>query len=141
MRTFFRYCEERGWTRHNPALKLKPPLAKLKPKLPFSASEMEKILWAAEQYPELYPKAGGCAKKVKPFILVLRYAGLRIRDYVCLKTDDAKDGKIFIQTQKTGMPIWVPIPEEVSALLKSIEGFGSHYFESGNGLPKSGAAD
>jgi site-specific recombinase XerD len=72
IRTFFRFCEERGCSRHNPALKLKPPLAKLKPKLQFSASEMEKILWAAEQYPEHYPKAGGYAKKVKPFILVLR---------------------------------------------------------------------
>ena len=105
LRTFFRFAEERGWTRHNPALKLKPPLAKTIPKLPFSDSEMEKILWAAERYPELYPMSGDYGKKVRPFVLVLRYAGLRIRDCACLKTGDVMDGKIFIHTQKTGTPV------------------------------------
>src|SRR5713226_67941 len=141
LRTFFRFCEERGWTRHNPALRLKAPLARMLPKLPFSATEMEKILWAADQYPELYPKSGEHGKKVTAFILVLRYAGFRIRDCVCLKTGDVKDGKIFIHTQKTGTPVWVPIPQEVSAALKSVEGFGSYFFWSGNGLPKSAVAD
>jgi integrase/recombinase XerD len=142
LRTFFRFCEERGWTRHNPALKLKAPIAKIKQKLPFSTQEMEKILWAADQYPELYPKAGEYAKKVKPLILVLRYAGLRIRDCVCLKTDSLNDGKIFVpDTQKTGVAVWVPVPKEVSEALTAIQGFGSYFFWSGNGLPKSAVAD
>jgi integrase/recombinase XerD len=141
LRTFFRFAEERGWTRHNPALKLKAPIAKHTPKLPFSDSEMEKILWAAEQYPELYPMSGDYGKKVKPFILVLRYAGLRIRDCVCLKTSDVKDGKIFIHTQKTGTPVWVPIPKSVVEAVKLIKTFSSYFFWSGNGLPKSAVAD
>jgi integrase/recombinase XerD len=141
LRTFFRFAEERGWTRHNPALKLKAPIAKHTPKLPFSDSEMEKILWAADQYPELYPMSGDYGKKVKPFILVLRYAGFRIRDCVCLKTSDVKDGKIFIYTQKTGSPVWVPIPKTVIQALDSIKTFSTYFFWSGNGLPKSAVAD
>jgi integrase len=142
LRTFFRFCEERGWTRHNPALKLKAPLAKIKQKLPFTAQEMEKILWAADQYPELYPRSGEHGKKVKAFILVLRYAGLRIRDCVCLKTDSLNNGKIFVpDTQKTGVPVWVPVPKDVIDALGKIQDFGAYYFWSGNGLPKSAVAD
>src|ERR1700722_428112 len=104
LKTFFKFAQESGWVTANPAKFLKAPIAKPTQKLPFSDSEMEKILWAADQYPELYPMSGDYAKKVKPFILVLRYAGFRIRDCVCLKTSDEKDGKILIHTQKTGTP-------------------------------------
>jgi integrase/recombinase XerD len=85
--------------------------------------------------------SGDYGKKVKPFVLVLRYAGLRIRDCVCLKTDDVKDGKIFIHTQKTGTPVWVPVPKFVEDALQGIKGFGTYFFWSGNGLPKSAVAD
>jgi integrase/recombinase XerD len=141
LRTFFRFCEGRKWTRHNPALNLKAPLARPNPKLPFTDSEMEKLLWAAERYPELYPMSREYGKKVKAFVLTLRYAGLRIRDCVCLRTGDVQDGKIFIHTQKTGTPVWVPIPKHVTEALKSIENFGTYFFWSGNGLPKSAVSD
>lgn len=83
----------------------------------------------------------GHGKKVRPFVLLLQYAGLRIRDAVCLRRDPWKNGKIFLRTAKTGTTVWIPIPKKVVEALESIKHFGEHFFRSGNGLPKSAAAD
>ena len=47
---------------------LKAPQGKPTLTLPFLDAEMEKILWAAERYPELYPMSREYGKKVKPFV-------------------------------------------------------------------------
>jgi integrase/recombinase XerD len=141
LRTFFKFCQESGWIATNPAKVLKAPQGKAAPTLPFSDPEMEKILWAAEQYPELFPMSREYGKKVKPFILLLQYSGLRIRDAVCLRTDALKDGKLFLRTAKTETPVWIPLPKSVVESLKSIKDFGGYFFWSGNGLPKSAVAD
>ena len=78
LKTFFRFCQERGWVKTNPAILLKAPHSKPKTAVPFSDAEMEKILWAAEQYPELYPMSREHGRKVKAFVLVLQYSGLWI---------------------------------------------------------------
>ena len=141
VRTFFRFCEERGWLRNSPATKLKAPVVKASMKRPFSDAETEKIVWAADQYPELYPMSGEYGKKVKPFVLLLQHSGLRIRDAVCLRTDAVKNGKIFVQTQKTGSQVWIPLPTSVVDALDGIRQCGDFYFWSGRGLPKSAVAD
>jgi integrase/recombinase XerD len=141
LRTFFRFCQERGWVKSNPAVFLKAPQSKSKEVVPFSDSELEKIFWAAERYTELFPMSREYGKKVKAFVLVLRYTGLRIRDVACLRVGALKDRKIFMPTQKTGSQVWIPVPESVVSALKEIHGFGDYYFWSGNGLPKSAVAD
>jgi len=141
LKTFFRFSHDSGWIGKNPARLLKAPKVKPGTTLPFTSSEMEKILWAAERYPELYPMSGEYGKKVRPFILVLSYAGLRIRDAVCLRTDSLNGGKILLRTAKTGTQVCVPVPKFVGEALDSIKGFGTYFFWSGNGLPKSAVAD
>jgi integrase/recombinase XerD len=141
LRTFFRFCHDSGWISKNPAKVLKSPKVSLKPTLPFSDDEIEKVLWACEQYPDLYPQSGEYAGKVKPFVLLLEYSGLRIRDAVCLRCDALKDGKILLRTAKTGTAVWIPLPKVAIEALKSIRGFGTYFFWSGNGLPKSAVAD
>ena len=141
MRTFFKFCQESGWIGTNPAKVLKAPKGKSSSTLPFTDSEMEKILWAAEQYPELYPMSREHGKKVKAFVLALQYTGLRIQDAACLRTDALKDGKLFLYTQKTGTPVWLPVPHAVVEQLQNIKTFGNYFFWSGNGLPKSAVSD
>jgi integrase len=141
LRTFFRFCMERGWTRKNPAVLLKSPSARFAPTLPFTDAEMEKILWACDLYLEEYPRSGKeYTAKLKAFVLLLRYSGLRIRDTVCLRRDAITEGKLFLYTQKTGVPVFVPLPELVLKALGKIRS-GDFYFWSGRGTPKSAVSN
>lgn len=133
LRTFFRFCADRGWMRSNPAKFLKAPKVKPKPTLPFSESEMEKILWACEVYPDS-PK--GRRAQVKALILLLRYSGLRIRDAITLRRGAILEGKLFLYTGKTGTGVYIPLPETV---LESLKGIGNeeYFFWTGEGKVKS----
>jgi len=51
---------------------------------------------------------------MKTFILRLRYSGLRRADAVAISEEKVKGGKVFLYTQKTRTPVWVPIPPFVS---------------------------
>ena len=49
-----------------------------------------------------------------------RTAGLRLQDAVTLRKDRIKDNKLFLYTQKTGTPVFIPLPVAVVAALTSI---------------------
>jgi integrase/recombinase XerD len=139
LRTFFRFCMERGWVKKNPAVALKSPSAKFRPTLPFTDEEMEKILWACEVYPDRPP---GRRKQVRAFVLLLRYSGLRIRDAVVLRNADITAGKLHIYTAKTGSSVVVPLPDVALQAIAAIQKVDSdRFFWSGNGNPKSCVAD
>jgi len=79
---------------------------------------------------------------MRAFVLLLRYTGLRIRDVVCLKRSALKNGKLFLRTQKTGVPVLLPLPPFVLEALEQCPAVDEKYFFwSGNGLPKSAVAD
>ena len=100
------------------------------------------MLWACEVYPEMGCYAGSNRKRIKAFLLVLRYTGLRIRDVVTLKRSAVKDGRIFVRTQKTGVQVLVPVPPAVIEALNEVPIISIEYlFWSGSGLPKSCVAD
>lgn len=141
LKTFFKFCIDNEWIKTNPAASLKPPQARLTPTLPFTDEEMEKILWATELYPTkgIYGEANRA--RIRAFVLLLRYSGLRIRDAVCLERKRIKDGKLFLYTQKTGTAVYLPLPKEAVEALHKLPGFSAHFFWSGNGLPKSAVAD
>ena len=75
-------------------------------------------------------------------ILLLRHSGLRIRDGATLERTRVKGGKLFLYTQKTGTPVWVPLPPAVIAALEQVPNANERYFFwSGNGDPKTTVAD
>jgi site-specific recombinase XerD len=140
LRSFFRFCAGMKWVEENPADALKAPKVKPKPTLPFVAEEVGKILAAVESYPTKNSFGYDNRARLRAFVLLLRYSGLRIRDTVCLRRDRIKDGKLMIYTQKTGQPVYVPLPPVViESLVKS--GDGELLFWSGHGNPKSAVAD
>ncbi len=95
LRSFFRYCHESKWIETNPARGIKAPQVKDGPTLPFTEDEMVRML------------AATIDRRLKAFILVLRYSGLRIGDAALLTTEHVQAGKILLYTAKTGTPVWI----------------------------------
>ncbi len=132
LRGFFRFCVESGWIEKNPFSCLKSPLVKQTPTMPFSDEEMAAMLSACELFPNKGVYGFDTGKRLRAFILLLRYSGLRRTDAVSLSEERVKDGKVFIYTQKTGTPVWVPIPTFVVEAMEEVRR-GRYYFWTGNG--------
>jgi len=141
LKTFFRFCVERGWRRGNPAGSLKAPLGRQAPTLPFTDAEIEKILWATEVYPIKGIHGEANRTRMRAFVNLLRFSGLRIRDAVTMEREKLAEGKVLLYTQKTGQPVYLPLPQSVVQELEKMNPHGKYFFWSGNGLEKSAVAD
>jgi len=126
---------ERGWIEKNPALLLKHPRAVHKPTLPFTDEEMARILAAIDKYPD-HPL--GRRKQLRAFVLLLRYAGLRVGDAVCLTGDRVAEGTVFLYTAKTGAPVRCTLPQVAIDNIEDIRKVDERFlFFSGNGEVKT----
>jgi integrase/recombinase XerD len=112
---------------------LKSPKVTPEPTLPFSKAEVEKLVKACDRF-------NGNGARLRAMILILRYSGLRISDAVALTRDRIVDGKLFLYTQKTGTPVYVPLPKKVTEALAGTGG-EKYFFWSGNGKLKSATED
>jgi integrase/recombinase XerD len=139
MRAFFRFCVDRGWIEKNPAVLLKSPIVTPKATLPFSDAEMEKIFWGCEVFKNKGIYGIYTSQRLRAFILLLRHSGLRIGDAVCLEKSRIQNGKLFLYTtQKTGTPVYVPLPEVCLKALENVKSQnGKYFFWTGEGTPKS----
>jgi len=149
VRTFFRFCRSRKWINENPAEGVSGPKFRDRPTLPFSKDEFENILKACDNFHSSHKSNGGKnAKRLRAFVLLLRYSGLRIGDALRLTDDPVpiKAGsrlivpphiighRIFLYTQKTGTNVYVPMPPEFFEALNEVEKLSQrYYFWSGNG--------
>jgi integrase len=134
MRAFFRFCEQARWIERNPAASVKAPKVKPAPTLPFSAEEMKRILDACDRYP-------GNADRMKAFVLTMRHSGLRIGDTIALTRDRLKGNKLFLYTQKTGTPVYVPLPPAAVEALGKLNGDSEYFFTSGKAKPQTARAN
>jgi len=123
LRAFFRFCEENKWIDENPVAKLKAPKINTPPTLPFNQDQIRAILKGCDEFWGSNKKPGGQnAKRLKAFVLLLRFSGLRISDAVQLSDEKIQGNKIFLYTQKTSVQVYVPIPgREVSVWLLFLE--------------------
>lgn len=130
LRAFLRFCERRKWIDDNPAVCLKAPKIWIKPTMPFTHTEMMKIYAAFDKYRKRAGVAN--AQRLKAFVLLLRYSGMRIGDTVKCEVDRIVGSKLFLYTQKTGVPVHCVLPDfvirELEAAPKSSEG---HFFWTG----------
>jgi integrase/recombinase XerD len=94
-----------------------------------------KILAALSQYIEqASPRARASAHRLRTLVLLLRYTGMRIGDVVKLTTDKIVGNKVFLYTQKTGVPVHVLLPQFVVESLDATPRVASqHLFWSGVG--------
>lgn len=143
LRAFLRFAQDSGWVKENAARKLKNPIVTDVPTLPFTQKEMTDVLAACDEYPDNYGKTGQAnACRLRAFVLVLRFSGLRIRDVVMLEKDRLTGNKLFLYTAKTGVPVYCPLPEFVIRALTEAPGSNSRYFFwTGESKPKSAVGD
>jgi integrase len=134
LKAFFRAAFVRRWIDDNPALALRGPKPRPRPTLPFTQGEMTRILTAVEHYPDKSGKMGrDNAIRLRAFILALRYTGMRIGDVTSLSVDRVAENRIFLYTQKTGVPVFCVLPRFASAALKTTPRLSEkYYFWTGN---------
>jgi integrase len=129
LKAFFRAAFLRKWIGDNPALTLRGPKPKPRPTPPFTEEEMTRILAAIEQYRDKARKTGqDNALRLRAFVLVLRYSGMRLGDVATLSTDRLIGQKIQLYTAKTGTPVYCVLPQFVADLLKCLPRISERYF-------------
>ncbi len=129
LRGFFRYCVENGWIEENPAKRLKAPQSKQRPTMPFTRDEMADILAACESYPDNYGRTGQAnSKRLRAFVLLLRYSGLRISDAASLARERLQGNRLFLYTAKTNVPVYCWLPDFVVQALDGASPLSEAYF-------------
>lgn len=129
---FFEWCAKRKFIDTNVADGLSPIKVPPSPTLPFTNNELTAVMNKVDTY-----RGEQGRLKLKAFVLLLRWTGLRIRDVVTMEWSRIQDDKVFLYTQKTGVPVCVPVPPEVITAVDALPKQGTYLFWSGQGLPES----
>ena len=75
-------------------------------------------------------------------MLALRYTGTHSIGDVTALGARVQKGKVFLYTQKTGIPVYLPLPDFVLSALEQAPVINErYYFWSGNGKLKSAVTD
>lgn len=137
LKIFLGFCLESGWIQKNPAKALKALEVNYIGKAPFTEDELTRIFDACGKLVTRGTYGKENVKRVRAFVYVLRYTGLRISDAAGLKVSDVQDGKILLRTEKTGTLVWIPIPDFVVEALDVVPRVGEHYFQTGKAKAKT----
>ena len=98
--------------------------------MPLTREEFERTIEAAQNYNPKSPDAAWRRQRAGAMLLLLRWSGLRISDAGKLERSKlTDDGKLFLHTQKTGQPVYVPLPPSVAKILRDLPNIDApHYF-------------
>jgi site-specific recombinase XerD len=130
LRTFLAYCVRRKWIAGNVAKEIKPP-RNLKPNevVPYTLQEEAQILDACTRIGGgAYSRSGARYEQLRAraMVLLLRHTALRISDVSTFRKDAvswdqaASTWRIFLRTQKTGEPVFLPIPNSLKLILDAL---------------------
>jgi integrase/recombinase XerD len=135
LRAFFRFAHDRQWVEINPATRIKLPKVSIRPTMPLTHEEMVKILTACDGLQITAPIEGKLnAHRLKTLVLLMRYTGMRVSDTVTLTTDRLDGKRLFLYTQKTGVPVYTVLPDSVLKALEATPRItDTRYFWSGQG--------
>jgi integrase/recombinase XerC len=118
LRQFCGFCFDRRWMTDNPAKRIKAP-RNIKPNdvEPFSHDEVVEIIRACDAV----GKAPYERLRARAMVLTLRYTALRLGDVAMLARDriskDRGRWRIFLRTEKSGKPVFLPIPNALKEAL------------------------
>jgi integrase/recombinase XerD len=133
LRAFFSFALDSGWIKENHAKKIKLAKPTDPPVLPFSREQVTTILDTIPKYPDKRNRV-----RLRAFVLLLRYSGLRITDAATLARDKIQDGKLMLRTAKTGTVVYVPLPPIVTDAIDACP--GEYPFWSGVSKPRTAAS-
>jgi integrase len=120
LRCFGRFLVDQCWWKENLALKLKRPTVTDPPTMPYTREEVTALLAACEQFTDWHGLADQeNAQRLRAFILFLRYSALRIGDAASCPVDRLQGNRLFLYTQKTGVPVYTPLPPVVVTALNA----------------------
>lgn len=137
LRTFFTFCQDAGWIERNPVHALKPPTVRSSAKMPFTEEELTAIYAACDRLVTRGTYGIENRIRVKAFVYVLRYTGLRLSDAIRLEDSRVREGRVFVRTEKTGTIVWIPIPKFVEEMLSAVPRLGRYYFQTGEATLKT----
>jgi integrase/recombinase XerD len=129
LRTFFRFAQGSKWITENPAAELKSPMVSSRPTLPFTHDEVVRVLQTCDELHQAKSAVGKAnARRLRALILLLRYSGMRIGDSVSCAIERLNGNKLLLYTQKTGVPVYCPLPDFVVTALEEISSISRRYF-------------
>ncbi len=141
IRHFFRYAQNAGMIRENPATQLSPiKITDVDFEVdPLSPKEYEKLLRTIPRCPGL-PRS--TQARVKALVELQRWAGLSFVDAVCLERSELTKvaGRYRVDTtrRKTGARVSNVIPDSLGKQLLALENTNrAYFFWSGESTPKS----
>jgi site-specific recombinase XerD len=139
LRAFFRFAHDRQWVESNPATRIKLPKVSMRPTMPLTHSEVVKILTACDGWQVATPAEGKLnAHRLKTLVLLMRYTGMRVSDAVMLTTERLDGKRLFLYTQKTGVPVYTVLPDSVLKALEATPRItAKNYFWSGQSKHES----
>jgi hypothetical protein len=94
----------------------------------FTEDQLKKILSACGRYPERNAFGYDNPSRIRAFVVILRYSGLRIGDCVGLRKEHVDGDRLFLRTQKSGESVYVPLPEIAVDALKEVGNGGEYFF-------------
>jgi len=124
LRAFFNFCVDNEWLAKNPAKKIKLPQIRPNPTLPFSDVELCRLLENTDSRSQI-------------FFRVLLHSGLRIIDAAQLRPAKIISGRLFLHTEKTGVPVFLPLPPDLVGDLQQLPLVGGFYFATESDNPIS----
>jgi integrase/recombinase XerC len=130
LRTFFGYCVSHKWIAANPAKEMKGP-RNIKPNevVPYTLREESEILAACDLIGGArYQRTRATYERLRAraMVLLLRHTALRISDVCTLRRDaiswdqDSSTWRVLLRTQKSGEPVFLPIPENLQLILDAL---------------------
>jgi integrase len=120
LRAFGRFMVDQGWWKENLVLKLKRPKISDPPTMPYTRDEVDALRAACDRFTDWHGvPCQENAQRLRTFLLLLRYSALRIGDAASCAVDRLAGNRLFLYTQKTGVPVYIPLPEFVVEALNS----------------------
>lgn len=129
LRAFFLYCIRHKWVQDNLAAFMSPIRVTATPTLPFSKEQFAAVMGAANKYDPKASDKEWRRQRAVAMLLLLRWSGLRLGDASRLeRTALSKKGTLRLYMQKTGEPVYVPLPPNVVTALRELKNSNDKYF-------------
>lgn len=132
LRSFFKFCIESEWIDKNPATAVKAGKIEEPDVLPFTTSEVTKILEACAAF-------NGNGQRIKALTQLMLSTGLRIGDASTITRDrfvkDTNGWKVHLRTAKTRTEVFIPVEDYVVKDIQALP--GDYPFWSGESSAES----